>query len=188
MVSRLRPYDYVIISLALFFLFVSGLDYFQAGPPRESGAIPLFALALAVLAALLIGSIYLTSRDSKIMIIMVLVSALLGTYGAEIYVARQIYHLKVAQPGVATAVAAQMGQQDPAPQHSWRSFMMGRQEAATLGSIIKAANGKPVDTRPKIEVIDDLVAQGIQRVVPARSLSPVSILERSGAAARGPVP
>jgi hypothetical protein len=166
MVSRLRPHDYVIVSLALFFLFVSGLNYFGAGPPRDSEAIPFFALALVALAALLIGSIYLTSRDSKIMIIIVLVSALLGTYGAEIYVARQIYHLKVAQPGVATAVAAQMGQQDPAPQHSWRSFMMGRQESATLSSIIKAANGKPVDTRPKIEVIDDLVAQGIQRVVP----------------------
>jgi hypothetical protein len=111
---------------------------------------------------MLLASLYFASRDTKVSILIVFVSVLLGTYGAEIYVARQINYLRVAQPGVATAVAAEMGRQDPAP----HSGIMGRFEAATLDSIIKASNGKPVDTRLKIEVIDDLVARGVRRVVP----------------------
>ena len=115
---------------------------------------------------MLLAFLYLASRDTKTTIVIVLVSALLGTYGAEIYVAGQIHHQKVAQPVVARAVAAQVGQQDPTPQEPWRSGLMGSQDAAILDSIIKHANGIPVDTRLKIEVIDELVAQGAQRVVP----------------------
>ena len=146
--TRIQRLDTVVLAGALFLLFVAGISWFQGAASLSFVGIPLFALGLCFLSAMLLASLNFASRDTKIIIVIVFVSALLGTYGAEIYVAGQIHHLKVAQPVMARAVAAQMAQQDdPTPQEPWRSAITGRQEAATLDSIIKTANGNPVDTR-----------------------------------------
>ena len=186
--TRIRALDCLLVAIALFLLFIAGISCFQGAASLSFAGIPLFALGLCLVSAMLSASLYLASRDSKLMIVIIFVSALLGTYGAEIYVAGEIYQLKVAQSGVARAVAAQMGGQDPAPQQPWRSGLMGRQEAASLDFDHQDCEWQP--GRHQTEDRSHRRARCSRRSAGGAAgwISVLPVLEGSGAAARGPVP
>jgi hypothetical protein len=153
-VKTIRPIDGILAVLAVFFFSIAMIDYWD-----ERFTFSAIAIGLCAVSAILLAAIYLLSEEYRIILVIVLASATLSAYAAEIYVARRNLAQQMMGP-VALALAAEK----PSASHPWRGPLMGHGQGPTNSG--QRADGKPVDTRLKIQVIDDLVARGVPRVAP----------------------
>jgi hypothetical protein len=155
--SRVRGVDYLLLGLAACILGISTFYSYQSFD-RATGLPFWFGICAAVLLAL---SSYFLSHETKATICVVVCSILVSTYVAEIYVARRNSSVTFVNE-----VGATIGALKPATDKPWRSILMGHDVVAGIASLKKVSRGKAVDTRLKIAVVDDLIAQGVPRVAP----------------------